>query len=201
MGLLSSASTFVRYSVEGELPPNFWEFASERIAQRAFRDIDETYEEYSIGWVSVVNMFDSEFAYAAYAAGDYIALSMRIDERKVPSAVLKKFCLKEEERVKKERLIPKLSRGHKLEIKENMQLMLMKKAVPLPSIFDLVWNLSSGTLLFFSTSLKVQATLEDFFKETFDLQLVLQVPYNTALHLLEPGQEDAIAAITPSIFL
>ena len=45
MGLLSRTTNFVRYSVEGKLPDNFWEFAAERIAQFSFRDIDDTFDE------------------------------------------------------------------------------------------------------------------------------------------------------------
>ena len=83
MGLLSRSTTFVRYEVEGNLPENFWDFAAQRISEFSFRDIDDTFDEYSIGWVSIENMFDSSFAYGAYAVGDYIVLSLRIDERKV----------------------------------------------------------------------------------------------------------------------
>ena len=201
MGLLSNSAPFVRFSVEGDMPPNFWDFAAERIARHAFRDIDDNYEEYSIGWVSVMNMFDSEFAYASYAAGDNIVLSMRIDERKVAPAVLKKFCTKEEERIKKERQIPKLSRGQKIEIKENMTLMLIKRAVPVPAIYDLCWNLADNTVLFFSTSTKAQAALEDLFKETFDLHLVLQVPFLAAGNLIEPEMEDRLADLGPSVLV
>lgn len=201
MGLLSASSTFVRYAVEGELPGNFLDFAAERIALNAFRDIDDNYEERSVGWVSVLSMFDSSFEYASFVAGDNIALTMRIDERKVAPKVLKKFCLKEEERIKKDRQIPKLSRNQKLEIKENMQLMLLKKAVPVPSTYDLSWNLSEATLLFFSTSMKAQSELEDFFKKTFDLSLVLQIPYLTAEHLLKNEDHDTLARLTPDILV
>ena len=121
MGLLSRTSTFVRYSVEGQLPDNFWDFAAERIAQFAFRDIDDTFDEYSIGWVAVDNMFDSAFAHASYAVGDQIVLSMRIDERKVSKTLLKKFTLKEEERLKKERQVPSLNRNQRVQIKEDVQ--------------------------------------------------------------------------------
>lgn len=201
MGLLSSSGTFVRFAVEGEMPENFWEFAAERIAANAFKDIDDNYEEYSIGWVSIMNMFDSQFAFASHAVGDYIVLSMRTDERKVPSAVLKKFCLKEEERVKKEKQVPKLSRGNRLEIKENIKLMLTKKASPIPAVYDLCWNLANNTVLFFSTSATVHAALEDLFKETFGLHLVLQVPYLAATHLIQPDQVPALEAMEASIFL
>jgi DNA recombination-dependent growth factor C len=183
------------------MPANFWDFAAERITRQAFRDIDDSYEEYSIGWVSIMNMFDSEFAYASYAAGDYIVLAMRMDERKVTPAVLKKFCQKEEERLKKERQIPKLSRGQKLEIKENMTLMLTKKAMPVPSVYDMCWNLADNTVLFFSTSAKAQASLEDLFKQTFDLHLVLQVPFLTAGKLIDPDLEDRLADMGPTILL
>lgn len=201
MGLLSNSTSFVRYSVEGEPAPNFREFAAERINAFAFRDIDDSYEERSIGWVSVLNMFDTEFAYASFAAGDHIVLTMRIDERKVAPKVLKKFCLKEEERIKKERQIPKLNKSQKLEIKENIQLMLLKKAVPTPATYDLCWNLSDATLLFFSTSQKAQELLEDFFKKTFDLNLVLQIPYLTAEHLLDDQELHKLSEITPDILV
>ena len=101
MGLLSNSASFVRYSVEGELPPDFLNFAAERIKEHAFHDIDDSFEERSVGWVSVMNMFDSEFPYASFEVGDYIVLTLRIDERKVSAAALKKFSRKEEERIKK----------------------------------------------------------------------------------------------------
>ena len=201
MGLLSGSATFVRYAVEGELPANFWDFAAERIASFSFRDIDDSYEERSVGWVSALNMFDSAFEYASYAAGDYVVLTLRIDERKISNAALKKFTAKEEERIKKERQVPKLARNHRVEIKENMKLMLTKRAVPIPAVYDLCWNLSEGTLLFFSTNKKAQEVLEEYFKETFGLQLMLQIPYLTAGHLLDEAGEERLANITPSIFV
>ena len=201
MGMLSRTATFVRYSVEGELPENFWEFAAERIAQFSFRDIDDTFEEYSIGWVAVDNMFDSSFAHASYAAGDQIVLAMRIDERKVSSTLLKKFSLKEEERIKKEHNAPRLSRGHRQQIREDVRLQLMKKALPLPSIYELAWNLADSTLLFFSTSAKAQSVLEDFFKECFGLTIMLQVPYLVGANLLDPAEQERLKELRPEIMV
>ena len=108
MGFIKGTASFVRFSVEGELPENIWDFIADRVAAFSFRDIDETYEEDSLGWVSVMNMFDTEFGYASYAAGNYVTLSMRLDERKVSSVIVKKFVQKEEERIKKEKEIPKI---------------------------------------------------------------------------------------------
>jgi len=201
MGLLSRTTTFVRYAVEGELPENFWNFAAERIAQFSFRDIDDTFDEYSIGWVSIDNMFDSSFAHASYAVGDYIVLSLRIDERKVSKTLLQKYSLKEEERIKKEKQVPRLSRSHRVRIKEDIRLQLVKKSLPLPAVYDLAWNLADNTVLFFSTSTKAQSVLEDFFKECFGLRIILQVPYLAGAHLLGLAEQERLQGLQPEIFV
>ncbi len=201
MGFLSGSASFVRFSVEGELPENVWDFIAERVAAFSFQDIDDTYDEFSIGWVSVINMFDSDFAYASYANGDYVTLTLRTDERKVSPAILKKFCTKEEERLKKERQLPKIGKAMKTEIKERMHSELMRKAVPVPAVYDLCWNLAESTLLFFSTNKKAQAQLEDFFKETFGLTIMQQIPYLTAEHLIDEEESVRLASIGADIFV
>ena len=201
MGLLSRSTTFVRYEVEGNLPENFWDFAAQRISEFSFRDIDDTFDEYSIGWVSIENMFDSSFAYGAYAVGDYIVLSLRIDERKVSKTLLQKFSLKEEERIKKEKQVPRLSRSHRVRIREDIRLQLVKKSLPVPTVYDLCWNLADSTLLFFSTNTKAQSVLEDFFKECFGLTIFLQVPYLAAAHLLDESGQDKLASLQPEILV
>ena len=201
MGLLTNSASFVRFNVEGDPPADFWDFAAERIKKHAFRDIDDNYDERSIGWVSCLDMFDSEFTYASYTAGDYLILSLRIDERKVPAAALKKFTLKEEGRIKRERQIPRLSRDHRQEIKETMRLVLLKKAIPIPAVYDMAWNLSDNPVLFFSTSQKAIGSLEEFFKESFDLHLMMQIPYISAGHLLPADKVDALAYINEEILI
>ena len=201
MGLLSRSISFVRYTIDGRLPENFWEFAAERISQFAFQDIDDTFDEYSIGWVSIDNMFDNTFEGASYSVGDHIVLSLRIDERKVSSKLLKKFTLKEEERIKKEHRAPRISRGHRQQIKEDVRLQLSKKAMPVPAVYDLSWNLAAGTLLFYSTSAKAQSVLEDFFKECFGLTIMLQVPYLTAAHLLDGEDYERLQELRPAILV
>lgn len=201
MGLLTGSASLTRFLVTGELPESFWEFAAQRIAALSFKDIDDSMDEYSIGWVSVADMFDSSFAYSSYAAGDYITLTMRVDERKVAPSVLKKYVMKEEARVKREKQIPRLNRAARLEIKERIRAELIRKSPPVPSTFDLCWNLADNTLLFFSTSKKAMALLEDLFKETFNLSLILQIPWLTGLHLAEGEAAEKYEEMRPAILL
>jgi DNA recombination-dependent growth factor C len=201
MGLLTGSASLTRFLVTGEPPESFWEFAAQRIPALSFKDIDDTMDEYSIGWVSVADMFDSSFTYSSYAAGDYITLTMRVDERKVAPSVLKKFVIKEEERIKREKQIPRLNRATRLEIKERIRAELIRKSPPVPSTYDLCWNLADNTLLFFSTSKKAMALLEDLFKETFHLSLILQIPWLTGLHLAEGEAAEKYEEMRPAILL
>jgi DNA recombination-dependent growth factor C len=201
MGFINGSASFVRFSVEGELPENTLDFIADRVMAFSFRDIDDTYDEYSIGWVSVLNMFDSQFQYASYAAGDHITLTLRVDERKVSPAILKKFVQKEEERVKLEKQVPKLGRALKVEIKERIRTELMRKAIPIPVIYDLCWSLSESTLYFFSTNKKAHAVLEDFFKESFGLLLRQQIPYVVGEQLLDEDGIDRLARINPDVLV
>lgn len=201
MGFISGSASFVRFSVSGELPEDVWEFIARRVAAFSFQDIDETYDEFSIGWVSILNMFDSEFAYASHVNGDYVTLSLRIDERKVSAAILKKFCAKEEERIKKERQIPKIGKAMKTEIKERIHSELIRKAVPVPAMYDLCWNLAESSLLFFSTNKKAQAQLEDFFKETFGLTIMQQIPYIVAEQIVDDEESHRLTTLSAEIFV
>ena len=201
MGFIQGSASFVRFSVEGQLPENSMTYIAERIAAYSFKDIDDNYDEYSIGWVSVMNMFDSRFAFASYSAGDNIVLSLRVDERKVSPAVLKKMVMKEEERVRQEKQLPKLGRSFKAEIKERVRTELIRKSLPVPTIYDLYWNLSESTVFFFTTNRKAHASLEDYFKETFGLLLRQQIPYITAEHLLDEKSAERLAMIVPEILM
>jgi hypothetical protein len=198
MGLLAGTASFTRFTVEGELPGNAWDFIAEQIEKRSFKDIDDTLDEFSVGWVSVGDMFDSKFAYGSYSAGDYVALSMRVDERKVPGAVLKKFAAKEEARIKEEKDLRRIGRTLRLEIKERIKAELMRKSPPVPAVYDLCWNVPQGTVLFFSNGRKPLALLEELFKETFGLSLVMQVPWNTALQLVDEKTAAKLETLQPA---
>ncbi len=201
MGLLTGAASFTRFFVEGDLPENFWDFVADRVRANCFQDIDDTMDEYSVGWVSVANMFDAEFAYSSYAAGDYVALTMRTDERKVSPAVLKKFAMKEELRIQREKEVPRLSRAARLEIKERVRAELVRLSAPVPATYDLCWNLSDSTVLFFSTSRKAVALLEDLFKETFGLSLILQIPWLLGARMVADEDARSYEEMKPALLI
>lgn len=198
MGLMGNSIGFVRFTVEGELTCSPEELL-DRARQHCFTDIDDDFAELSSGWVSVGNLLDNGLVAGPVLVGDCLTLSLRIDQRKVSTAVLKKMCMKEEARIRAERQVPKLSRDQRLEIKENMRLQLVKKAVPTPAIYDLVWNLADGVVYFFSTSAKVAAFLEDIFKACFGLYLQQQIPYTTGGRRLDVVGFERLGEMQPAM--
>jgi hypothetical protein len=90
MGLMHGSAGFTRYMAEGTLPQNFMEGLSENMARYAFRDLDDkSMDERSAGWVNIMDMFDNRFAGIEFLKEPYIAMSLRIDERKIPPTALK----------------------------------------------------------------------------------------------------------------
>jgi len=172
MGLIKGSASFVEFIVDGNLPKaDTFNFIADRVKQFSFKDIDDTYDEYSVGWVSVLNMFDSSFAYSNHVVGDYVVLSLRVDERKVPGAILKKCIALEVVRVKAEKQIPKIGRAMLAEIKMRVRTDLIRKAKPTPTVADVLWDTANNRVLLFSTNKSMQAILQDWFKETFGLDI------------------------------
>lgn len=202
MGSLASGSLsisqFEVLEFDKEINPNFWTFVDESVSKAVFRDIDETYEEFSVGWVSVLDMFDADSLGRLCGVGDnHIALRMRVDERRVAGAALKKFVAKEERRVKKEKEIPRLPRQLRLEIKERVTAQLTRKALPVPKCADVAWNVETGVVYLLSTSQDMVNVFEDLFRETFGFSVRQRVPYTVATHLLEDA--DTLEKLQPTI--
>lgn len=93
MGLINASGSFTRYLVEGTLPDDYPEEFPKRIARYAFRYLDDSSEaERSVGWVNILDIFDSSFQGREYFKEPYFALSWRVDQRTVPSKALKQYC-------------------------------------------------------------------------------------------------------------
>jgi hypothetical protein len=127
-----------------------------------FKEIDDTYDEFSIGWVDPLNMFSTVNPFLEL--GDYVILKFRVDQRKVSTAVLKRMVAKEELRVRTERQIPKLSRVLRAEIKERIRTELLRKSIPVSTSVDIIWDVAAGRILFCGSNPEL---LEDLFNQSF----------------------------------
>ncbi len=203
MSLITGSGGFTRYIVEGDLEPDFLGTLSERIAPWLFRNLDENSEDgRSMGWVNIMDMFDNRFAGLEFLKEPYIPMTLRIDERKIPPTALKQHCLEAENRIKESENLEFLSRTRRSEIKEAVQMRLLKRAIPVARTYDMIWNYSNGFVLFGGVNNKLCDDFVKLFLQTFDLQLRAVCPYTLASRFLEKegASSDLLDTLTPSDF-
>ncbi len=198
MGLLKGTLTFTRYRLPGKLPRNFREFVDGQIKAYAFREGSSGTEEISSGWTGLENILDTKFEKADYLYGDYLLLSLRLDRKAVPPALLK-LKLLEAERKLSGAGRKRITKEQRDEIKERIRIELLSRAHPVPSFYDVCWSLSGNWLLFGSISAKPAEEFETLFKKTFDTGISPFVPWDEK-HM-ETKLAEQVASLKAGVFL
>lgn len=192
MSILKKSLNVSRYKVVGLEPEgDFREFVGKSLQANAFRPIDNTCEELSIGWVHADNNKNMDFGdQSVFIRDQYVALTMRVDERKVPARVLRaKYEAAVEEYLAQHPGLKKPSKHVRDEIKEAVRQELLKQTIPVPTIIDAVWDTDSGMLMLFNVSKTGRDRFESLFKASFaGFRAVLYHPYALA---------EALVASTP----
>lgn len=204
MGLIAGSASFARFQVTGELPDGFLDALPEKIARFAFRPLDESSEEArSDGWVNIMDEYDSRFDGKAFLKGPFLALSYRLDMRSVPSKALAQYCRDEEERVKATEALEFLSRERRSEIREAVKAKLFRRAIPRSQVYDVIWSLDTGIVLFGATSDKLCDEFGGVFFNCFGLHLKTVFPYSLASEVVrEQGVDPGVLeGLRSSIFL
>lgn len=194
MGLIYGSGSFARFTVEGSLPRDYLQEFPKRISRFAFQKIDEASEqERSVGWVNIMDMFDNRLEAMEFLKEPCIALSWRVDVRKVPTKALRQYCREAEERVKQSEGLEFLSKKRREEIKETVRIRLLKRAIPVAQTYDMIWNLRTSTLIFGTVSSNLCDEFTEFFMQCFGLQLKSLFPYRAALQVLQKeGMDTAL---------
>lgn len=198
MGVYANTVSITQFAVTGELPKsNQFEWLSQKLADRGFQSIENSTEESAEGWTLVDKPDDASFAVPSdFWRDNYVVFSLRKDQRKIPAAVLKSHTAREEGAFLAQnpnlRRTPKHKRD---EIKEQVQLRLMTRCLPVPSTVDVVWDQKSGVLTLYSLGTKVIERFEDMFRKTFEgFSPVIIHPFARARKLLTGQQLDALEA-------
>lgn len=198
MGVYANTVSITQYTITGDLPKNDqFQWFSEKLSARGFQSIENSAEESSEGWTLVDHPDDAAFeAPSDFWRDNYLVFSLRRDQRKVPAALFKSHTGREEGAFLAQH--PNLRRAPKKkreEIKEQVQLRLLTKCLPVPSSVDVVWDQRSGVLTLFSLGTKVLERFEDIFRKTFEgLSPVIIHPFARARMLVEGQMADKLEA-------
>lgn len=196
MGILSNTTGLCRYTVTGKLPQGKIEqWAGEKLAANAFRSIEETTDEQSVGWVNLDDFTARDFELpGAFQREHYLAFTLRRDLRKVPAILLRAHL----DRAAEEFLAAnpgysRIPRQKREDLRDAHRGRLLARTLPAPSTSDAVWETRAGVVMFTSLSAPVQTRFEELFAETFPgLRLVLEHPYARAARVLPKGLQNAL---------
>ena len=171
MGFFSSASQVSRFVLHGLDVAEF----KERLSAFAFQDIEESAEELSVGWTSIDDMDDMEFALTPIQKGTLYTWALRIDTRKVKPAVLGRLTRKRiaEEADREGKAVPK---DRRQEIKDQTKLHLLMKTQPEARTIDVLYAPQEEVLYFFSNNKFAVETFTELFEQTFGAELERLTP-------------------------
>jgi uncharacterized protein (DUF4415 family) len=166
------------------------------LRQVRFRDIDETSDRsLSVGAVMIENYRSTNFGPGNVEFGEYIAFSVRVDERKAPAAAVKKAF---DDAVERELELAKaqgknfVSRARKLEIKEQVKLRITAQMPPVPKVVDVFWNTRSGLLFVTDKSPKMIERVSRVLDNAFSPEFVFErVEMESGLDAM-PGVLDCV---------
>jgi len=204
MSILAASTSLSRYRIVEDVPRELWGEVNDRLRKFAFRDIDETADERSFGWVCFDNMLDEQWRTAPPEKGAYLAFSLRIDTRRIPAAVLKKhvqLAMEHQLELMKAQGKKFLTRDQKTEIKEQVKLRIRARTLPIPAYFNVIWDTDKQLVYLGTTTDKVRELFEELFTKTFGLNPEPQTPFFKALNDLGADRLHELENLEPTIFI
>lgn len=204
MGFLSAGCTFTRFRITDSVPPALWTQIPDKLRQFAFHDIDDIPEERAWGWTNIDDMLDTAWRVSPPEKGAYLSFAFRLDTRRIPPAVLKKHTLmtvREEEARIKEQGKKFISRERRNELRDQVRLRLMGRFLPIPAVFDVIWNPDGNTVWLASAQSKLIDLFMNHFTLSFDLHLEPLTPYALAAAVLDEAALARLDNLEPTRFV
>jgi recombination associated protein RdgC len=128
------------------LPDNFKNFIDKQIKAFAFHELPVGEGEKSVGWTSLEDVLDTNFEYANYLLADYLIFPLRIDRKIISPSLLKLKVLEAERQLFAAKGKGKIYREERAEIKDRGYRSLLRQTLPIPSFYDICWNVSQDCL-------------------------------------------------------
>jgi len=197
MGMISSSQSFCRFTVDVPYEGReFLQWVTEMVLRYRFNEALEGLG-LKVGWTSCFHPFSNELKEDDFWLPPFVVLSMRVEERRVPRGLIKKYCALEEEKLRQEKGLRRLSRKAIRKIREEVEFSLLQKTIPVPFLYDVAWDTEEGVVYFFSISQKAMGLFQEFFSKSFGIVPRPIIPYTLAEMKL--GTK-AVEAIIPEIF-
>jgi hypothetical protein len=197
MGILNNTVSVCQFQVQGASPDtDLATWVGEGLVRDGFRSIEQTSEELSSGWVQLDDYQDSGFAdLHTFQHDHYLAFSLRRDQRMLPTALLKPYLKKaEEDWLAVNPQFKRVPKQQREDLRDAVRGSLFAKTLPVPAIYDAVWDTRTNLVTFASLGTKAVDLFVEQFKKSFDgLRLVPLHPFARAGRVIDEQLQPALA--------
>jgi len=196
MGILNNTVSICQFQVLGVMPATeLATWVGEALANDGFRSIEQTSEELSSGWVQLDDYQESDFkGLHTFQHDHYFAFSLRRDQRKLPTALVKPYFVKaEQEWLTANPQFKRVPKQQRDDLRDAVRGSLFAKTLPVPAIYDAVWDTRSNLLTFSSLGTIAVDLFVEQFKKSFDgLRLVPLHPMARAQQVINETLQPAL---------
>lgn len=197
MGILNNTVSICQFQVLGSLPAaELATWVGENLVRDGFRSIEHTSEELTSGWVQLNDYQASDFeGLHTFQHDHYLAFSLRRDQRKLPTALVKSYYLKaEEEWLAANPQFKRVPKQQREDMRDAVRGSLFSKTLPVPATYDAVWDTRSGLVTFSSLGTNAVDLFVDQFKKSFEgLRLVPLHPFARAVKVVDESLQATLA--------
>lgn len=203
MGFGNTSSSFTRFRSLDALDDKQIFNIPDNLKKFAFKDIDDLPEMRSFGWVNFDDFLDPAWTVSPPQKGEYFVFSLRLDTRRIPAGVVKKHLIlaMREEKSRMSENQNFISRERKKEIREQVMLKLRQRFLPVPAVFDVIWNIRKNEIWFASTQEKMLDLFMECFLATFNAHLEQLGPAALAEGIAGDSGSDRLEALEPAKFI
>jgi len=195
MSLLQGTLSLRRFLVLGPVPTEA--DLLEGLRQDAFRPFEDGLEEERLGWCDWRNLL------ICPPDGDWVSqerfaiFGLRLDTRKVPSALLKAQVELRLQSLQKEKDLAFIGKEARVSLQDEVKAELMLKVLPTPKLAEVAWDLKGGMLWTTASSSKTQSALIGLFIKSFGCELQPLAPLLLAGRLLPKVSVESLMALDP----
>lgn len=195
MSLIQGTLTAARFMALGPVP----DFADLMVGLRQdqFRPFQDGMEEERLGWVDWRNLLFTPPDEAWVEQDRFWIFSLRLDTRRVPTALLKSHVDLRLQTLQKEKDLAFIGKEARISIQDEVKLELLRKVTPTPKSYEVAWDHKVGTVWSTAASQKAQGALMTLFIKSFGVELHALAPLLLAGKVAPQFKTENLMALDP----
>ena len=143
----------------------------DRLSEEAFREpLSAAKGGENTGWVTLSNLCDTDFAADKVQFNQYMAFSLRMDNKRLPGKLVKALLDLRMRDWLSETGRERVPAPVKREMLDQIELELYPRQLPAVAVHDICWDLSAEVVWFFSNSNKANELFRGLFSKTFQAE-------------------------------